>query len=257
MTYGDLTVAQRLGYATELNGHGDDMPDHRLSESAHDHKQPGPPAERRGGHLDQQLRPRPARGQHLGLGPQRAHGLRPPQEFVQHRGGRGLHRLGRLEPAVLVQMRVDERDVHRLQHRHHLQRGEDLLQHLRGPGPGRDPAVADDPGGLVLPFPVQVVDGVLQGRVEPVVVFRGHEDERVRALDEGAPVLGVLVDVLVQPRVVRLVEDRQVQLGQVRHLDVEAAVLPGALGDPVGDGGCHPAGAGAADDDPQDGLGHA
>src|SRR5580700_6190638 len=26
VTYGDLTVAQRIGYATELNGHGDDMP---------------------------------------------------------------------------------------------------------------------------------------------------------------------------------------------------------------------------------------
>src|SRR5580700_8967702 len=47
VTYGDLTVAHRVGYATELNGHGDDMPDHRLTEETHDHDQPAPPRERR------------------------------------------------------------------------------------------------------------------------------------------------------------------------------------------------------------------
>src|SRR5580693_2773335 len=77
VTYGDLTVAQRVGYATELNGHEDAMPDHRLTEETHDHDQLAPPRERRSGHLDQKLRPRPPRGQHLGLSPQRAHGLRP------------------------------------------------------------------------------------------------------------------------------------------------------------------------------------
>jgi hypothetical protein len=100
----------------------------------------------------------------------------------------------------------------------------------------------------------QVVDRVLERGVEAVVVLGRHEDERVGGIDERGPVLGVLLGVLPQPRVVRLVEQRQVQLRQVGHLDVEAAVLPGALGDPGGDGRADAAGTGGADDDPQDGL---
>jgi hypothetical protein len=44
--------------------------------------------------------------------------------------------------------------------------------------------------------------------------------------------------------------------GQVEHLDVEAAVLPGELGHPRGDGDPAPSGTGAADDDLKDGTGH-
>jgi hypothetical protein len=69
-----------------------------------------------------------------------------------------------------------------------------------------------------------------------VVVLRGDEDERVGAGDRGAPVLGVLVRVLLEPRVVRLVEDRQVDLCQVDQLDVEPAVLLGQALDPLGNG---------------------
>ena len=62
VTYGDLTVAQRVSYATEWSGYGEAMTGRRLREETHDHDQPAPPRERRGGHLDQQLSPRPARG---------------------------------------------------------------------------------------------------------------------------------------------------------------------------------------------------
>jgi hypothetical protein len=119
-----------------------------------------------------------------------------------------------------------------------------------------DAAVADDARWLVVPFVVQVVDGVLGGGVDAVVVLRDHEDERVGAVDHRAPVLGVLVDVPAQPRMIRLVEDRQVQLGQVGDLDVEVIAAPGPVDNPVGHSRTHPAGAGAADDDLQDGLGH-
>jgi hypothetical protein len=60
----------------------------------------------------------------------------------------------------------------------------------------------------------------------------------------------------LQPGVVRLVEDRQVEGGQVEELDVESGVPAGELGYPRGHGDPVPPGTGAADDDLQDGTGH-
>jgi hypothetical protein len=102
---------------------------------------------------------------------------------------------------------------------------------------------------------VQEVDGVLdRGRVA-VVVLGGHEHHGVGAIDDRAPVLGVLLGVLLQPRVVRLVEQRQPDLGQVGHFDVETAVGTGALDEPLGDGLAGPAGTGRAEDDSERGHG--
>ncbi len=103
---------------------------------------------------------------------------------------------------------------------------------------------------------VQEVDRVLDHRVEPEVVLRDHEGERVGAGDRRAPVLGVLMDVTAQARVLRLIEERQVHLGQVDQLDVEAAVRDGTPAEPLGHRQADPSGPGAADDDLQDRVGH-
>jgi len=108
----------------------------------------------------------------------------------------------------------------------------------------------------VLPFGIQVVDRVLDRRVESVVVLRDHEDERIGPLDGGTPVFGVLVNVLAEPRVLRLVEHRQVDLGEIDQLDVEAAMGDRALVNPAGDRRADPARAGTGDDDLQDWVGH-
>jgi hypothetical protein len=54
----------------------------------------------------------------------------------------------------------------------------------------------------------------------------------------------------------RLIEQRQVLLGEVGDPDLEVVPGPGALDDPVGDGGPDPPRAGATDDDQKDWLGH-
>ena len=57
-----------------------------------------------------------------------------------------------------------------------------------------------------------------------------------------------------EPRVVGLVDERQVDLGQVDQLDVEAAVRAAALDEPVGDRLADATGTGAGEDDVE--LGH-
>jgi hypothetical protein len=64
------------------------------------------------------------------------------------------------------------------------------------------------------------------------------------------------VDVPAQPRVVRLVEHRQPDLGEVDQLDVEPAVRLGELLHPAGDGDAPATGAGAGGDDLQNGTRH-
>ena len=137
---------------------------------------------------------------------------------------------------------------------HHLQRGENRLDPLNGAQAAGDAAVADQPHGLVRPLVVQVVEGVLQRCGVSVVVLGHHDDKRVRGVGRGAPVLGVLVFVAAQPGVVGLVHERQVQLGQVDHVDLETTVFDRPVGEPLGHGQTDPAGTGAGDDDMQ--LGH-
>lgn len=56
-----------------------------------------------------------------------------PGDLVEHPAGGLGHALGALEGAVLGDVGADEVDRDGLGHRHHLQRGDDLLGHLRGP----------------------------------------------------------------------------------------------------------------------------
>ena len=146
---------------------------------------------------------------------------------------------------------MHERDVHDLAERHHLQHRAHLLQHLDRPRSGSNSAVAREPDRLVPPFRVQVVDRVLDRCIEPVVVLGEHEDERIAARDGRAPCPGVLVDVLTEPRMLRFVEHRQADLGQVDQLDVKRAVRYGSLIDPCRHGRPDPARPGAGDNDLQ------
>ena len=78
----------------------------------------------------------------------------------------------------------------------HRQRRDDLLELLHGAQAAGDAAVADEADRLVLPLAVQVVEGVLQRRAERVVVLGHHEHDGVGAIDDRAPLLGVVVLVL-------------------------------------------------------------
>ena len=150
-----------------------------------------------------------------------------------------------------------EGDVDRLDHRHHPQRRHDLLQLLDGAGSGGHSAVGDEADGLVAPLLVQVVDGVLQRRRVAVVVLRRDEHHGVRTVDDRAPRLGVRLRVLPEPGVVRLVEQRQRDLGEIDDLDIEAAVAASKIGEPLGDGQSGATRAGRADDDGETGHGRA
>ena len=173
---------------------------------------------------------------------------RPAPQFVQHRRRGHLHHLVRPHLPVVDEL-VDERDGNGFGQRRHLQGRDDLLDHLRGPRPGGDTAVADEAHRLVLPFPMQVVDRILQWRGEAIVVLGHDEDEGVGRVDHGAPRLGVPVRVAAQAGVVGLVHERQVELGKVHDLDVEPAVRDGALAEPLRDRQPDAAGPRAGDDD--------
>ncbi len=75
--------------------------------------------------------------------------------------------------------------------------------------------------------------------------------ERVGRVDASAPLLRVVVLVVREPRVLRLVEERQVELDEVDQIDVEAAVCLGAADDPGADLVAHATGPRARDDDHQ------
>jgi hypothetical protein len=59
----------------------------------------------------------------------------------------------------------------------------------------------------------------------------------------------VLIGVLAQPRVVRLVEQRQIDLSQVGDLDLKTAVAHRVRDEPLGDRQPDAAGTSAGDDD--------
>jgi hypothetical protein len=82
----------------------------------------------------------------------------------------------------------------RLAHVGDLELTHDEAQVLDGAGT-TCAAVADEPGGLVVPFGIEVVDGVLQHTGRSVVVLRCHEHEAVVGRDGGRPLLRVVVGV--------------------------------------------------------------
>jgi len=66
-----------------------------------------------------------------------------------------------------------------------------------------------------------------------VVVLGRDEDERIGRVHLRDPSLRVLVLVLPQPRMIRLVEQRETCVSQIDELDIEAAMCPRTLEDPL------------------------
>jgi hypothetical protein len=81
-----------------------------------------------------------------------------------------------------------------------------------------------------------LTDGVLYRGGVAVVVLGRHDHERVSGVDDLAPVPGVLMQIVAQARMVGLVEEREVDLRQVGHLNIEYSMGPGACNEPLGDG---------------------
>jgi hypothetical protein len=74
------------------------------------------------------------------------------------------------------------------------------------------------------------------------------EDESVESTDDATPRPGVLVLVVLKGRLQGLVEEGQVDLGQVEHFVLQPAAVLGDLHDPLGDAGAYPTRPGAPDD---------
>ena len=141
-----------------------------------------------------------------------------------------------------------EGDVHGRGDGHHPQHRDDGLERLHRARARGDAAVGDETDGLVGPLPVQVVDRVLDRRGVAVVVLARDEHEGVGRVDRGAPSSRVLLRVLAQARMVGLVQERQVPLGEVGDLDVEPVVHADALDEPLRDGEARASGTGRGDD---------
>lgn len=145
---------------------------------------------------------------------------------------------------------IDVGDHDLLRDWHHVQGCQHQFCGLDGAYAPGDATVADEACGFVGPFAVEVIDGVDESGRGGEVVFGEDEDEGVTALDDFAPVFGVVLGVVFLRRVVGLVEDGEVQFGEVGQGDVEAGgVLFREFVEPVGDGKAVAAGAGAGDND--------
>jgi hypothetical protein len=88
----------------------------------------------------------------------------------------------------------------------------------------------------VVPLSIHAVERVFQRRRIAVVVLRRDDDEPVAAPNERRPLLRVIVRVLLEPRVLGLVEERQVDLFELEHLRFKARVLRRESGEPVRNG---------------------
>ena len=77
-------------------------------------------------------------------------------------------------------------DRHLRADRGHSQLGSDGTKVLDGAGSAIE-TIADERDGLVAPFPVEVIERVLQGRARRMVVLRRDQDERVERLDQLGP----------------------------------------------------------------------
>ena len=134
---------------------------------------------------------------------------------------------------------------------HHPQGDGDPRGHLGGSGARRGVAVADEPDGFVGPLDAEGVERVLERRRHGVVVLRRADHERVGAGDQLAPPSGVGVHVATGRGLLRLVEERQVDHGQVGHgarRAERARTTGGGGGEPACHGRPAPPGARARDD---------
>ena len=113
----------------------------------------------------------------------------------------------------------------------------------------RHAAVGHDPDRRVGQLVADEVQRELEDPGEAVVVLRRHDQHGVGAVERGEEVPGGRLPV-------GGVLQREVVLGRVQHLDVEGAVRPGTVGDPVAHRGAEAALAVRAEQDDESGGGH-
>ncbi len=132
--------------------------------------------------------------------------------------------------------------------RYHLERRQRLFEVLRTPEPARDAAITHHAGRLVAPLGHQVIERVQQSRRGAIIVFRRDERVSVGLFYSLRPALGVFVLVLLQSRVLRLVEDRKVVVRDVDESRLETAMVADLSLEPACDTGADAPGTGRADD---------
>jgi hypothetical protein len=128
---------------------------------------------------------------------------------------------------------LEEGDGDRFRDRHHLEGGDRLLGHLHAAQPRRDAAIADEPDRLVRPLLEEIGEGVDEWRRRAVVILGRDDDVSVAARDELAPPAGVLALILLKSRVVGLIHEREVDLGEIHLLDLEASMLARPIQKPL------------------------
>ena len=177
----------------------------------------------------------------------RSGGPAPRDEVIQHRVHRLLLARAGLERGEALEIVIEgQRDlrphVGDLDLAHHQSK---LLDGARS----ADGAVADESGGLVVPFAKEKVDRVLERAGRRMVVLGGDEDERVEGRDLRGPGLRVRLRVLVHRGRHRLVQERQIEGRDVDNLERRVVPLRSDVVDPARDGLGLATGTGAADDD--------
>jgi two-component system nitrogen regulation response regulator GlnG len=198
---------------------------HHDRSRARRHARPAP-----GSRAASRLGPQHADAQDQGAGDgslatQRLERAAPGDDLVEHGVDGFLVLRAGLEVGEVLEIR-EQRKLHRDAHvgnqqfAHHQAQ---VLDRARTTGA----AVADEAGGLVVPLAVQEIDRVLQRGRSGVVVLRRHEDEGIETRDLRRPDLGVRLAVLAQRRRQRLVEQRQLEVGDVDQLELRVAA-PGS-----------------------------
>jgi hypothetical protein len=130
----------------------------------------------------------------------------------------------------------------------HLQLNGDEPELLRGAS-GTDAAVADDRGGLPVPFRVGVVEGVLEHGRDTAIIFGRHEDIAVELSNLLLPALRDLV-LGRYPRVRRhFIEKGHRIVTEVENFNGHVVALRRDVVDPPRRLVAEARGAGAADDD--------
>jgi hypothetical protein len=102
---------------------------------------------------------------------------------------------------------------------------------------------------LIIPFLVNVTEGIQQRWRRAAVVFRRHEYIRVSIINNRRPLLRVVVFVLLHGRVLWFIKNWQIDLCQIRNIRIEPPIRQRTLKKPFSDQESHSTGARAAHDD--------
>src|SRR5882757_5751594 len=126
--------------------------------------------------------------------PQRLQRAAPSDDLVEHFIDRLLMPGIRLEDAeVFKVVKHGEQDL--IAHRRDLNLGQYQAQLLDGARTAGT-AIADEAGGLVVPFSEQKIDRVLECTGDAMIILGRHEDIAIKRTDLGGPCFGVRLTVL-------------------------------------------------------------